>query len=302
VEEGKRWRKNSHRKGLKRKKKMRNIDVRLIKSVVKELCIKANYELPREFLSRLESAIEEEHSSRGREVLRCLLENAYIAKCERRPLCQDTGVVNVFITCGNKVKITGGDLYNYINQAVKEAYVEEGFRKSVVRDPLFSRENTNTNSPAAIYFSLTKGEKVKITVLIKGGGSDNASTMKMFTPTSDSSEIEKFVIDVVEKNGVNACPPLIIGIGIGGGFASVPLLAKKALLRGLYKYNSDKRYAKLEKHLERVINSLGLGPLGLGGKITALKVNIEVSPCHIASLPVSVELQCHAFRTATKIL
>jgi fumarate hydratase subunit alpha len=210
--------------------------------------------------------------------------------------------VNVFITCGNEVKITGGDLYNYINQAVKEAYVEEGFRKSVVRDPLFSRENTNTNSPAVIYFSLTKGEKVKITVLIKGGGSDNASAVKMFTPTSDSSEIEKFVIDVVEKNGVNACPPLIIGIGIGGGFASVPLLAKKALLRGLYKYNSDKRYAKLEKHLERVINSLGLGPLGLGGKITALKVNIEVSPCHIASLPVSVELQCHAFRTATKIL
>jgi len=281
---------------------MRAIDAKLIKDVVKELCVRANYELPTELISKLESSIKKESSPRGKEILKYLLENAHIAKCEKFPLCQDTGIVNVFITCGNEVKIVGGDLRTCINQGIKEAYIEESFRKSVVFEPLFTRKNTNTNTPAIIYFTLTKGKKLKITVLIKGAGSDNACSVKMFSPTSSFYEIEKFIVDVVEKNGVNACPPLIIGIGIGGSFTSVPLLAKRGLLRGLYKYNPEPRYAKLERRLEKILNSLNIGPQGLGGKTTVLKVNIEVSPCHIASLPVSVELQCHAFRTATKIL
>jgi len=268
---------------------MRNIPAQKITQAIKTLCIQANTELTGDVEQTLKKALKAETSSTGREILEQILENAKIAKREKLPLCQDCGLVFVFIEIGEEVRISGGSLTKAINDGVKQGYKEGFLRKSTTSDPL-TRENPGTNLPAIIHTEIVPGNKLEITVMTKGGGAENCSAIKMFKPTSSQKEIETFIIETVKNNGANGCPPLIVGVGIGGSFDQAPLLAKKSLLR---KIGSK---SKMEKELLAKINKLGIGPMGLGGRTTALAVHIKKAPCHISSLPVAINIECHAHR------
>jgi len=280
---------------------MREIEAKKITETVKDLCIQANYEISDDVLEALNKALKNERSRNGREILRQLIKNADIAKKERYPICQDTGLAIVFIEVGQDVRITGGNLSEAINEGVSRGYSQGYLRKSVVGNP-FIRKNTNDNTPAIIHTEIVPGEKIKITFMAKGGGCENVSRYHMFKPTANREEIVKFVLDTVDQAGANPCPPVIIGIGIGGNQERSALLAKKALLREVGKFSSNKDTAAMEKDILTKVNKLGIGPEGLGGITTALAVHIETAPCHIASLPVTVNIDCHAHRVKETVI
>ncbi len=274
---------------------MREIDVSVITQAVKKLCIDANYYLDDVVIKTLQDREKKEESPTGREVISKILENIEIAKNDKVPLCQDTGYAVFFIELGQEVHLTGGDFIEAINEGVRQGYQEGYLRKSVVADPL-KRNNTGDNTPAVIHTDIVPGEKIKITFAPKGGGSENMSEVKMMAPAAGIEGIKEFVVERVRKSGANPCPPVVVGVGIGGTFDKCAEIAKRALLRPLGSKNSDKMYADLEDELLEMINKLGIGPQGFGGSTTALAVHIEVHPCHIASFPVAVNMQCHVAR------
>lgn len=280
---------------------MREIHSNEIEAIVAKLCIESNYYLPEDIKEALIHLQGEEISSLGASLLQDIIENAKIAKERQVPICQDTGTTVVFIEVGQDVHIIGNSLEESIQKGVQKGYMEGYLRKSIVKDPLV-RENTKDNTPAIIHYSIVKGNQIKITVIPKGGGSENMSALKMLKPSDGIEGVEKFVIEVVDKAGPNACPPLIVGVGIGGNFEMAALLAKKALIRPISIQNQNKPIKEMENRLLKKINSLGIGPQGLGGKTTALGVNIEVYPTHIASLPVAVNIGCHVTRHKTAII
>jgi fumarate hydratase subunit alpha len=281
---------------------LRQISSKKITQVVADLCKRANFVLPVSVKSALEEAYRNEESERGKQVICKIIENAEIALSESAPMCQDCGITTVFIEIGQNISIVDGDLKEAINQGVRQGYKEGYLRKSIVADPLFDRKNTNDNTPAIIYFNIVPGNSLKIVVVPKGGGSENTSILKMLNPSDGVEGIKKFVIESVEKAGPNACPPMIIGVGVGGNFDSVGVLAKKALLGEIYGFEKNENILGLERDLLEKINALGIGPAGLGGRITALKVSINTYPTHIGCLPVAVSISCHALRYASEVL
>lgn len=274
---------------------MREIVAKKIGETVKKLCIEANTNLSEDVLDALNKALNKEKSPTGRQILRTLQKNAQISWRDKLPLCQDTGYAIVFLEIGQDVNIINGNLAEAINEGVRNGYKKGYLRKSVAKDGL-DRINTQDNTPAIIHTEIVPGEKIKISFLAKGGGAENCSAIKMFKPSSSKEDIEQFIIDTVENAGPNACPPVIVGIAIGGTFDYAPLLAKKSLLRTVGTPSNDKDTANWEKELQEKINATGIGPMGLGGTNTALAVHIEKHPCHISSLPVAVNLECHAHR------
>lgn len=274
---------------------MREIHISKIIDTVKELCIEANYYLSNDVKRALCNAKENETWPLAENILDQIILNSDIAKNENMPICQDTGMACIFIDIGQDVHIVGGLLDDAINEGVRRGY-EEGFlRKSVVKDPI-NRINTKDNTPAIIYYNMVAGDKIKITVAPKGFGSENMSRIKMLKPSDGLQGVKDFIIETVKLAGPNPCPPIVIGVGIGGTFDKAAYLAKKALIRPLDKRNEDKFYSDLEEELLANINKLGIGPQGFGGKITALGLNIETYPTHIAGLPVAVNINCHATR------
>ncbi|MCX5679283.1 MAG: fumarate hydratase [Candidatus Omnitrophica bacterium] len=280
---------------------MREIAVSQIRDTVSDLCLKANFELRKDVLGAIKRAYKKETNARAKGILKTIVENARVAKDKKIAICQDTGMVSVFLDIGIDVRITGGNLEDAVNDGVRKAYDKGYLRKSVVDDPLL-RNNTRTNTPCVIFTDIVDGDKMKVTISPKGFGSENKSKIRMFNPTSSVEDIKKFVIDVVKNAGPDACPPLVLGIGIGGTFEKAAYLAKKALTNPIDKSNARRHISKLEKELEIEINALGIGPMGLGGKTTVFGVNILEYPTHIAGLPVAVNVSCHATRGASKIL
>jgi len=281
---------------------MRSIQSELVKDKVKELFIEANYVIEDEVLNELKKAYKNEENERAKFVLKTIIENDELAINERIPICQDTGMSVVFVEIGEEVKISGDTLEKTINKGVRDAYNEGYLRKSVVDDPLFKRINTNDNTPAVVHIEIVKGDKIKLTVVPKGFGSENMSAIKMMKPADGVNGVKKFVLETVKQAGSNPCPPIIIGIGIGGTFEKAALISKKALTRNIKSNNSNKDYKKLEEELLEEVNMLDIGPAGLGGKTTCLGVNIEYFPTHIASLPVAVNICCHAYRHKKTII
>ncbi|MFH0925095.1 MAG: fumarate hydratase [bacterium] len=279
---------------------MRKINSNSIVDKVKELCIKANYQLPSDIKNALDRSCKDETSSLAQYVLESLKKNAEIAEQEDIPLCQDTGICVFFIDIGQELVIEG-DIYLAINEGVRQGYKEGYLRKSVVNNPLW-RENTQDNTPSIVHVTLTPGDKLKVQLMIKGAGSENMSAVKMLPLCEGTEGVKKFAIETVKTAGANACPPLIVGIGIGGDIETCALLAKKSLLRPLGKNNADPKIAAIENELFLEINELGIGPAGFGGKTTVLAVHAEVYPCHIASLPVAVNINCHAHRHAEVVI
>ena len=280
---------------------VREVNVNRIKGVVAQLAIEANLFLRKDVLRALKNAYLKEKKVRAKKILEILVENAKIAAEEKLPICQDTGMATVFLEIGQGIKLVGGDLEKAINNGIKQGYKKGYLRKSVVADPLL-RVNTKDNTPAVIHTKIVPGNKIKITVSPKGFGSENKSATKMFKPTDNMNKIEEFIIETVKNAGADACPPFIIGVGIGGTLDKACILAKEALLRPIDKRNLKPHIAKLENGLLKKINSLKIGPMGLGGNATCLAVSIETYPTHIAGLPVCVNISCHATRSASVIM
>ena len=276
---------------------MKEINVSKITEVVKNMCIDANYYLTHDVKEKIESAYKQENWPMAKEILEKILTNIDIAKKEEMPICQDTGMACVFVEIGQDVHIIGGNLKDAINEGIRQGYNEGFLRKSVVKDPL-DRINTMDNTPAIIYYDIVEGDKLKIKVAPKGFGSENMSQLKMLKPADGLEGIKDFVLKVVKEAGPNPCPPIVVGVGIGGTFDKAANLAKKALVRPLNEKNNNEFYANLEKELLKEVNELGIGPQGFGGKTTALAVNIETYPTHIAGLPVAVNINCHVTRHA----
>lgn len=280
---------------------MREVSTDEITKNIKEMCIEANYILSDDVKNKIINSAAVENSKIGKKILSQLEENMEIAEREQIPICQDTGMAVVFIKVGQEVHITGGNLEDAINQGVREGYTEGYLRKSVVKDPLI-RENTKDNTPAIIHYEITPGDKVEITVAPKGFGSENMSRVCMLKPADGIEGVKNAVIETVKLAGPNACPPVVVGVGIGGTFEKCAMLAKKALTRDINSESSIEYVAELEKELLDEINNLNIGPGGLGGKITALGVNIETYPTHIAGLPVAINMCCHVNRHKKRIL
>ena len=278
-------------------KNMREIDVREVTETVKELVIKANKLLPDELCSLIEKAGKSETDELPKKIMGELVNNLDAAKQLDIPICQDTGMAVLFIDIGQDVHFVGGDLYGAINEGVAKGYTDGLLRKSVVRDP-FDRVNTEDNTPAIIHTRIVSGDKVKITAAPKGFGSENMSAMKMFTPSATPEDVINFVAETVKTAGGNPCPPVVIGVGIGGDFEYCAYLAKKALTRSVGVRNDNPFYEKMENDMLERLNALNIGPQGFGGKTTALAVNIEQAPTHIAGLPVAVNVGCHVTRHA----
>ena len=274
---------------------MREILAQDIKTAVKALFLSLNCEIGDDITNALKNALDKEQSDTARAVLTQLLQNNEIAKTEQIPICQDTGMAVLFVEYGDKVTIDG-DFTQAVNDGVREAYIDGYLRKSVVDDPVFDRKNTNDNTPAVIHTTIVSGDKIRITAGCKGFGSENMSAIKMLSPSAGVKGVKDFVLDTVKKAGPNPCPPIVVGVGIGGTFEKAAQLSKYATFRHADSSNPDERYSALEGELLEKINELNIGPAGLGGKTTALKVNIEYTPTHIASIPVAVNICCHACR------
>jgi len=268
-----------------------------ISTRVAELCIRACTVLPPDVVAAMEAARDREESALGRDVLSRLLENASLAAEQSIPMCQDTGLAVVFVEFGEDVKITGGSLRNAIADGVRQGYEKGYLRRSVVYSPV-DRRNTGDNTPPVIHTQLVPGGSLKITVAAKGAGSENMSALRMMVPADGVESVKRLVVSTVEKAGASACPPVVIGVGLGGSFEQCALIAKRALLRPLDDHNSEPTAAALEDELLERVNATGIGPMGVGGRTTALAVKVETAPCHIASQPVAVNLQCHAARHA----
>ena len=280
---------------------MRELDVSLVRDTVARLCMEANTHLPEDVKNAIRDFRNREDWAIARGVLDQIVENFTIADTEHVPICQDTGMACVFLEVGQEVHFTGGGLYDAVHEGVRRGYTEGYLRKSVVADPI-RRGNTGDNTPAMIHTDIVPGDHVKITVGPKGFGSENMSAVKMLKPSDGLEGVKKFVLDTVEAAGPNPCPPMVVGVGIGGTFEKAAFLAKKALMRPLDVRNSDPYYADLEAELLEKINGLGIGPQGFGGLTTALGLNIEVLPTHIAGLPCAVNIGCHATRHRTEVL
>ncbi len=279
---------------------MKTITRKAITDAVKTLCLDANYNIGGSFLAMLEKAIAKETSTLGQSVMRQIVENDTIASTSHEPMCQDTGMVVVFMEVGTEIRLPD-DFEDAVNQGVKEAYHEGYLRKSVVRDP-FDRKNTNDNTPAIIHISMVKGSSLKLTIAPKGAGSENMSLVKMLLPADGIEGVKKLLLHTIFEAGGKPCPPLTVGIGIGGNLEKSALMAKEALMRPIDDVHPDPFYQSLETTWLEEINRLGIGPMGFGGKTTALAVKIKTYPCHIASLPVAINIQCHAARHKSVIL
>lgn len=280
---------------------MKEIHAKEITAAVEKLCIDACTKLGDDWWQALDKALSQEESPLGKDMLRIVKENANLAATTGEAICQDTGTAVVFLEMGQDVRITGGHLYDAVNEGVRHGYVNGYLRKSVVNDPLL-RKNSGDNTPAIIHVDIVPGSSLKITVAPKGAGSENSSGLKMLKPADGKDGVIRYVLEVVEAAGPNACPPIVVGVGLGGNLEKSALLAKKALLRPLGKRHSQPHVAELEEEILERVNSTGIGPQGLGGRITALDVHVETYPTHIASLPVAVNIQCHASRHAEAVL
>lgn len=276
---------------------IREINVSEIENAVRDLCIQANRFLPQSLADCIGCAIQKEKSPVGKEVLSDLVRNIEAAKQEELAVCQDTGMAVIFLDIGQEVHFTGGSLYEAVNKGVSRGYTEGYLRCSIVSDPI-ERVNTGDNTPAVIHTRIVDGDKVSISVCPKGFGSENMSAMKMFTPSATVEDIENFVVETASKAGSNPCPPMVIGVGIGGDFEYCAYLAKKALCRDVAEKNPKELYRNMEENILQKINRLGIGPQGFGGTVTALSVGIEQAPTHIAGLPVAVNIGCHVTRHA----
>lgn len=277
---------------------MRKIEAHRITDLVEQLCIEACCVIPVDLENSFKSCLQQERSPRGKQVLTTMLENATIARDERVPMCQDTGMTVIFVTMGQNVHVTGDFIEDAINKGVRQGYVKGYLRKSVVNDP-FRRENTGDNTPAVIHYEIVPGDIFKITVSPKGFGSENKSVLRMLTPSEGIDGVKRFVIDTVSAAGASACPPIIVGVGIGGTMERAAYLSKKALLRPVGSDNDDESLITFEKEMLTDINKLGIGPAGLGGNTTALAVHVITYATHIAGLPVAVNIGCHATRHAS---
>ncbi len=281
---------------------MREISCQDIAETVARLCIEANYYLGDDVIKALRQARDSEVSAVGREVLDQLLENAKVARAEGMPLCQDTGLTVVFLDVGQDVHIVGGDLCDAIHEGVRQGYEEGYLRKSVVDKPFSARTNSSDNTPAVIHPQIVPGDRLKITVVPKGGGSENMSALAMLKPADGRQGVVDFVVQTIEKAGANPCPPTIIGVGVGGTAEKAMWLAKHSLLREVGQRSPEPELAELERDILERVNNLGIGPQGLGGGSTSLAVHVESYPCHIASLPVAVNVQCHSARHKEEVL
>jgi fumarate hydratase subunit alpha len=279
---------------------MREIGVDTIREAVEKLFIEANYNLPEDVIKRFEDALEEEEAPVGREVIQELLLNARIARDERIPVCQDTGLAILFVEIGQDVHVTGDSLAEAVSEGVRRAYQKGYLRKSAC-DP-FTRKNTGDNTPPILHVKIVPGERIRVVVMPKGGGSENYSEVRMLTPSDGVEGVRRFVLEMVEKAGANPCPPITVGVGIGGNFETSALLSKEALMLPFGKRNDDPYLGGLEISILGDINKLGIGPEGYGGTVTALDLHIKSQPCHIASLPVAVNIQCHAHRIKEAII
>ena len=277
----------------------RQINAAEITAAVKKLFMDCNYFIGKDIMCSLEKALGIEDSPVAKSVLSQIIENDKIAAAEEIPLCQDTGMAVLFVEYGDKVTVSNGSFEDAVQQGVREAYDEGYLRKSVVSDPVFDRVNTRDNTPAIIHTKIVGGDKIRITAGGKGFGSENMSAIKMLTPAYGVEGVKQFILDTVRAAGPNPCPPIVVGVGIGGTFERAAQLAKKATFRAIDTRNSDPRYAEIEDELLKKINEMGFGPAGLGGKTTALGVNVETSPTHIAGMPVAVNICCHAARHAS---
>jgi fumarate hydratase subunit alpha len=281
---------------------MREVDTQEIISMVSRLCGEANFFLPEDVLKALKQARKNEVSPLAKKVLNQLLENAEMAQGEQMAICQDCGVAVIFLEIGQEVHIKGGGLYKAIEEGVRQGYDRGYLRKSIVRQPFSARVNTKDNTPAIIHTDIVPGDMLKISVMPKGGGSENCSRLTVMPPAKGRQGITDFVVNLVEESGSNPCPPIIIGLGIGGTTDKTMAMAKKALLRKVGEPNPDPEVAELEKEILRRVNNLGIGPMGFGGRTTALAVHAEVFPAHIASMPVAVNIQCWCARHKESIL
>ena len=281
---------------------MRKIDASIVKETVKKLFLDCNFYIGDDIKKALENAMEKETSQTAKNVLSQILENDDIAAREEIPLCQDTGMAVLFVEYGDKVVIENGSFENAVNDGVREAYRDGFLRKSIVSDPVFERKNTLDNTPAIIHTKIVEGDKIKITAGGKGFGSENMSKIKMLSPSAGIEGIKEFVLDTVKYAGPNPCPPIVVGVGIGGTFEMCAQLAKRATFRNIDIRNEDIRYKEVEEELLSLINKMGFGPAGLGGKTTALAVNIETMPTHIAGMPVAVNICCHAARHKSAVI
>ena len=280
---------------------MREIHVSAITDVVEKLCIEANTYLPGDVKCAIENCYQNEDSPFAKSVLDKIIENYKIADSEHVPICQDTGMACVFLEIGQDVHFVGGDLREAVDEGVRRGYTNGYLRKSVVADPI-RRGNTGDNTPAMLYTEIVPGENVKITLGPKGFGSENMSAIRMFKPSAGLQGIKDFILETVEAAGPNPCPPIVLGVGLGGTFDKAALLAKKAILRPLDTHNPDPYYADLETEMLQKVNALGIGPQGFGGKTTAIGLNIEVLPTHIAGMPCAININCHVTRHKTEVL
>ena len=281
---------------------MRKINAETIKNTVKQLFLDCNYFIGEDIMNALKKAREEEVSPVGKNVLEQIIQNDEIAAKEEIPLCQDTGMAVLFVEYGDKVIIENGNFNDAVENGVREAYKEGFLRKSIVTDPVFDRKNTGDNTPCIIHTKIVPGENIKITAGGKGFGSENMSQIKMLPPSAGIGGVKEFVLDAVKYAGPNPCPPIVVGVGIGGTFEMCAQLAKKATFRNIDVRNSDDRYENVENELLSCINKMGFGPAGLGGRTTALAVNIETMPTHIAGMPVAVNICCHAARHKSAVI
>ncbi|MDD4663384.1 MAG: fumarate hydratase [Caldisericia bacterium] len=281
---------------------MKEITISTIINTVEKLCIDANYYIGKDVTDCMKANLEKEESPVGKEILSQILENNSLAAEKQIPMCQDTGVAVIFLEVGQEVHIVGGSLQEAIHEGVRRGYEKGYLRKSMVYDPIMERKNTKDNTPAIIYTDIVPGDTMKITIAPKGAGSENMSELRMMTPSDGMEGVIQFVVDKVKRASGNPCPPVVVGVGLGGNFEQSALLAKKALLRPLGSRHTEQKFADLERTLLEKINKLGIGPMGLGGRITALDVHIETMACHIASMPVAINIQCHASRHKTVIL
>jgi fumarate hydratase subunit alpha len=276
----------------------REIEYEKVVEAVKEIALRANYKLPKDVVFAFQQALEKEESEVGREVLRQILLNAESAEKEEMAYCQDTGVAVVFVEIGQDVCVVGASLRDAIEEGVRRAYTEGYLRASMVYDPVFERKNTKDNTPPIIHYEVVPGDKLKLIFAPKGAGSENTSRLAMLKPADGWEGVKRFVLETVKLAGPNACPPFTVGVGIGGNFEYCALLAKKALLRPVGERSKDPVARRIEEELIEEINKVGWGPMGFGGTTTAIDVKVELYPCHIASLPVAVNIQCHASRHA----
>ena len=281
---------------------MREIDVAQVTEAVAKLAVEACIYLGDDVVAFFEKAIEREQSETGRDVLAQLLENANLARERTMPLCQDTGLAVVFLEVGQDVHLVGGSLEEAVNEGVRKGYTEGYLRKSAVADPIGARKNTGDNTPAMLHTRIVPGDKLRIVVAPKGGGAENMSALAMLKPAQGREGAINFVVETVSKAGPNPCPPIIVGVGLGGTFEKAAYLAKHALLREVGSINPDPRLAELEDEIERRCNALGIGPAGLGGTVTVMDVFVEELPAHIASMPVAVNIQCHSARHKEVVL